>query len=49
MNLECGNCHHPTAADADLTYSDAKYGTATVSYKDGDEFLPLRWESLKPP
>src|SRR5438105_663849 len=25
VNLECGNCHRPIAADADLTYSDPKY------------------------
>jgi transcription elongation factor Elf1 len=49
VSLECGNCHRPTAADADLTYSDAKYRAATVSYKDGDEFLPIRNESLRGP
>jgi hypothetical protein len=49
VNLECGNCHRPTATDADLTYSDAKYRAATVSYKDSDEFLPIRLESLRPP
>ncbi|HKW64777.1 MAG TPA: hypothetical protein VJN89_19645 [Candidatus Acidoferrum sp.] len=49
MNLECGNCHRPTAAIADLTYSDAKYRAATVTYNDSDEFLPVSAESLKPP
>ena len=48
VNLECGNCHRPTAAGADLTYSDAKYRAATVSYKDSDEFLGVSAESLKP-
>lgn len=48
VNLECGNCHRPIAVDADLTYSDPKYRAATVSYKDGDEFLPIRAESLEP-
>lgn len=48
-NLECGNCHRPNAAAADLTYSDAKYRAAAVSYKDTDELLPASTESLKPP
>ena len=49
VNLECGNCHRPTAADADLTYSDSKYRAAAVSYKDSDAFLPIHSESLKLP
>jgi transcription elongation factor Elf1 len=49
VNLECGNCHRPTAADADLTYSDAKYRAAKVSYNDRDEFLPLHMDTLRAP
>ena len=49
VNLECGNCHRPTAAGTDVTYSDAKYRAAAVSYKDSDELLRLPTESLKPP
>jgi hypothetical protein len=49
VNLECGNCHHATVADADLTYADPKYRAATVSYKDSDEFLPVLAESFRPP
>jgi hypothetical protein len=49
VNLDCGNCHRPITADADLTYSDATYRAATVSYKDTDEFLPMRLETLKGP
>jgi hypothetical protein len=49
VNLECGNCHRPIAADTDLAYSDPKYRAATVSYKDGDEFLPIRFASLRGP
>jgi hypothetical protein len=49
VNLECGNCHRPMAADVDLTYSDPKYRAATVSYKESDEFLPLRAGALKAP
>ena len=47
VQLECGNCHRPTATDADLTYSDAKYRAAVVSYKDSDEFLPVHSETLR--
>jgi len=32
-----------------LTYADPKYQAAGVSYKDADEFLPARAETLKPP
>jgi len=49
VSLECGNCHRPMAADADLTYSDVTYRAATVSYKDSDEFLPIRSESPRRP
>lgn len=49
VNLECVNCHRSTTAAPYLTYSDAKYRAAEVSYKESDEFLPLSTESLKPP
>ncbi|HEY6945076.1 MAG TPA: hypothetical protein VI431_08035 [Candidatus Acidoferrum sp.] len=49
VNLECGNCHRPAAVSPDLTYSDAKYLAATVSYRDSDELLPVIAEGLKPP
>ena len=49
MNLECGNCHRPTAVAPNLTYSDARYRAAAVTYKESDEFLPLSTEGLKPP
>jgi hypothetical protein len=48
VSLECGNCHRPIAADADLTYGDPRYRAAAVSYKDSDEFLPIHAEGLKP-
>lgn len=44
VQLECGNCHRPAAAPADLTYSDASYRSATTSYKESEEFLPVRAE-----
>ena len=47
LNLECSNCHRSTAAALDLTYSDAKYRAAAVSYKDSDEFLPIHMDSMK--
>lgn len=49
VNLECGNCHHATASDADLTYADPKYRGAPVSYKESDEFLPMHAGTLSPP
>ena len=49
VNLDCGNCHHPAAVAPSLTYSDARYRAAAVSYKESDEFLLLPNESLKPP
>jgi len=44
VQLECGNCHHATAPDPDLTYADPKYRAATVSYKDTGEALSVRSE-----
>jgi hypothetical protein len=49
VNLECRNCHHPTAGDADLTYADPKYRAAAVSYKDSDELLTFQSGTLWPP
>jgi hypothetical protein len=47
VNLECGNCHRPAAVDADLIYSDPSYRAAAISYKDSDEYLPLRQEGVR--
>ena len=49
VNLECGNCHHATSAQADLTYADTNYRAAIVSYKDSDELLPPQAGILSPP
>jgi len=49
VQLECGNCHHATATDADLIYAYPNYRAATVSYKDTDEFLSLRSDTLRTP
>jgi len=48
VNLECGNCHRPASVEADLTYADAKYRMAAVSYKDTDEFMAVHADTLKP-
>lgn len=48
VQLVCGNCHHATAVNADLTYADPKYRAASVSYTDNDEVLPLRPGTLHP-
>ena len=49
VQLECGNCHRPTAADADLAYADPKYRAAAVTYKESDEVLPVQAGTLSPP
>jgi len=49
VNLECGNCHRPTGVEADLTYSDAKYRAAPVSYNAGDETLAMSTGSFRRP
>ena len=49
VQLECGNCHNTAAVDADLTYADQKYRAAAVSYKESDEILPVRADTLGPP
>lgn len=49
VTLECRNCHHLTAADADLTYADVKYRAASVSYRDSGEVLQLPSGTPRPP
>jgi hypothetical protein len=46
VQLECGNCHRPAAAPADLAYGDAKYHAATTTYKASEELLPIKAETL---
>jgi hypothetical protein len=48
VQLECGNCHHVIAADADLTYSDPRYRAAALSYKDSDEIRAIEEQGLRP-
>lgn len=49
VTLECGNCHRPTAAGPDFTYSDRSYRVASVTYRDPATDLTLYDKSLKPP
>ncbi|HEY2121058.1 MAG TPA: hypothetical protein VGH37_17865 [Candidatus Acidoferrum sp.] len=46
VQLECGDCHRTAATNAPWTYGDAQFATATVSYKDEKEFLPVRAQGL---
>jgi len=48
VQLECGNCHRPAAAPADLTYGDAKYVAASTTYKASDELLTVHTDALPP-
>lgn len=48
VQLQCGNCHNPSAVSPDLTYSDPTYRTAVVSYKDPNRNFTPYGNSLKP-
>jgi hypothetical protein len=48
VQLDCGSCHHSAAAEPDLTYSDASYRTAKISYKESDEILLRAAAGLRP-
>ena len=39
VQLACGNCHQPSAAGPDLTYSDANYRAATASYEKNRQMV----------
>jgi hypothetical protein len=49
VQLACTSCHNLTAADPDLTYSDAKYRGASVSYGDRDSVLTIPAGTLVTP
>jgi hypothetical protein len=49
VNLECGNCHYATAANADLTYADSKYLAAAVSYTESSGSLSRDSQMLRAP
>ncbi len=60
VQLSCGNCHAPNAAPRPVTYSDAKYVSASVSYLDNsgpgssspdtpvERHPPSGWELMAP-
>jgi hypothetical protein len=45
VQLACGDCHQAAAA-AKWAYADTAYTTATTSYTDRDEALPLQADTL---
>ena len=49
VQLDCVTCHATGATNPNLTYSDAKYRAANVSYKDSDVVLQIPQESLQGP
>jgi hypothetical protein len=49
VQLQCGNCHHVAGAAPDLTYSDAVYRAAKVSYRESDEVRPIPPGTPQPP
>jgi hypothetical protein len=48
VQLACGDCHRPSAVEPSLTYSDAKYRSATVSYSSNEELSPSPTGTLQP-
>jgi len=48
VQLDCVTCHATGAASPDLTYSDARYRAANVSYKESDVVLQINREALRP-
>jgi hypothetical protein len=49
VQLECGDCHRPSAVSASWTYADAKYVAAKPNYSELDEILPVHAATLSPP
>jgi hypothetical protein len=47
VQLQCESCHHTASALPDLTYSDANYRAAKVSYKESDEIRLTAFGVLK--
>lgn len=48
VQLECSDCHRAATAKTSWTYGDAKFDTASVTYKDEDVFLPMHAGTLPP-
>jgi hypothetical protein len=49
VQLDCVNCHATGATNPDLTYSNATYRAASVSYKDSNVVLQIHRDTMKPP
>ena len=41
VQLDCGDCHRPAAADGVWPYADANYLSKSVTYKDDAVLLPV--------
>jgi hypothetical protein len=48
VQLDCVSCHAAGAVNPDLTYGDATYRAASVSYKDSDEVLQISSDTMQP-
>lgn len=48
VQMECGDCHRGAAQTAAWPYADARYVTASVTYNEQEELLPVSTGTLKP-
>jgi hypothetical protein len=46
VQLECSDCHRPAAVKTEWQYAEARYVNATVTYKEEDESLPVKSDTL---
>ena len=46
VQMVCGDCHRPAAVKAAWPYADAKYVSATTTYSEKDELLPIKAETM---
>jgi len=46
VNLECGDCHRPATVNTRWNYADAAYVSASVTYTDKEELVPVNAEIL---
>jgi hypothetical protein len=46
VQLVCGDCHRPAPAKGAWPYGDAKYASAATTYKENDELLPVKAETM---
>ena len=48
VQLTCGDCHRPAAANAQWKYGDANHAAAAVSYSDAESFLAVGSRGFTP-